>query len=97
MTMTEMRSPVDTKLSATPSSNCFVPAPVVSSDLELMTKPLARVQRKQNVGTVAGRHIAALTIVAAGALLAMLGGVVLYAQGRDEDKYSLRSPGGICE
>jgi len=30
------------------------------------------------------------------ALLAILGGAVLYAQGQDEDKYSLRSPDGIA-
>ncbi len=41
------------------------------------------------------KHNAAFTIVAATALLAILGGAVLYAQGQDKDKYSLRSPGGI--
>ena len=45
---------------------------------------------------MAARHIAAFTIVAATALLAILSGVVLYAQGQDKDKYSLRSPGGIA-
>ena len=35
-------------------------------------------------------------IVAAAALLAILGGAVFYAQGQDKDKYSLTSPGGIA-
>ncbi len=38
----------------------------------------------------------AFTIVAATALLATLGGAVLYAQSQDKGKYSLRSPGGIA-
>ena len=42
------------------------------------------------------KHIAAFTIVAATAVLAILGGAVLYAQGQDKDKYSLISPGGIA-
>src|SRR5277367_3665782 len=37
-----------------------------------------------------------LKIAAATALLAVIGGVVLYAQGQNKDKYSLRSPGGIA-
>jgi hypothetical protein len=59
------------------------------------------VQQKQKIETrTAATHIAALTIVAATALLAILGGALLYAQGQgqnnDKDKYSLVSPGGIA-
>ena len=62
-----------------------------------MTESLARVQQKRNIQTGApGKHFTALTVVAATALLAMLGGAVLYAQGQDKDKYSLKSPGGIA-
>jgi len=42
------------------------------------------------------KHIAAFTTVAATALLAILGGALLHAQGQDKEKYSLRSPGGIA-
>ena len=64
---------------------------------ELMTESLAQVQQKQKIETrTAVKHIAAFTIVAATALLAILGGAVLYAQGQDKDKYSLISPGGIA-
>jgi hypothetical protein len=60
-----------------------------------MTESLMQVQQKQKIEMGATvRHIGAFTIVAATALLAILGGVVLYAQG--QDKYSLRSPGGIA-
>ena len=41
------------------------------------------------------KHIAAVGIVAATALLAIVG-AVLHAQGQDNDKYSLRSPDGIA-
>jgi hypothetical protein len=62
-----------------------------------MTEPVAQVQRKQKIETgTAVKHIAAFTIVAATALLAMVGGAVLGAQSQDVDKYSLRSPGGIA-
>ena len=64
---------------------------------ELLTESLARVQQKQETETrTAVKHIAAFTIVAATALLAIPGGAVLYAQGQDKDKYSLKSPGGIA-
>jgi len=63
----------------------------------LLTESSAQVQQKQKIETrTAVEHIAAFTIVAATALLAILGGAVLYAQGQDKDKYSLRSPGGIA-
>ncbi len=43
------------------------------------------------------QRIAGFTIVAtAAAALAVLGAVALYAQGKDNDKYSLKSPGGIA-
>ena len=64
---------------------------------ERMTESLAQVQQKQKIETRnAVKHVAAFTIVAATALLAILGGAVLYAQGQDKDKYSLKSPGGIA-
>ena len=64
---------------------------------ELMTERSARVQQEQKMETrTAVKDIAAFTIVAATALLAVLGGATLYAQGQDNDKYSLRSPGGIA-
>ena len=64
---------------------------------ELRTESLAQAQQKQKIETrTAVKHIAAFTIVAATALLAILGGAVLYAQGQDKDKYSLISPGGIA-
>ncbi|HWF48254.1 MAG TPA: cytochrome P460 family protein [Bryobacteraceae bacterium] len=62
-----------------------------------MTEPVAQVQRKQKIETgTAVKHTAAFTIVAATALLAILCGAVLHAQGQDKDKYSLRSPGEIA-
>jgi len=62
-----------------------------------MTGSLARVQQKHNIPTAtAGKHVTALTTLAATALLAMLGGAVLYAQAQNEEKYSLISPGGIA-
>ena len=62
-----------------------------------MRGSLAHVQQKQKIETcTAVKHIAAFTIVAATALLAIFGGVVLYAQGQDKDKYSLKSPSGIA-
>ena len=52
---------------------------------------------QQKIGTrTAVKYIAAFTIVAATALLAILGRAVLYAQGQDKDKYSLKSPDGIA-
>ena len=64
---------------------------------ELMTESLAQRQQEQKIEKpAAAKHIAVFTIVATTALLAILGGVVLYAQGQDKDKYSLKSPGGIA-
>jgi hypothetical protein len=62
-----------------------------------MTESLAQVQQKQKIETrTAAKHFVAFTIVAAAALLAILGGALLYAQDQDKDKYSLKSPGGIA-
>ena len=62
-----------------------------------MTEPVAQVQRKQKIETgTAVKHTAAFAIVGATALLAVLCGAVLRAQGQDKEKYSLRSPGGIA-
>ena len=64
---------------------------------EPATESLARTQQKRRVQTrTAISLIAAITIVTATALLAVLGGAVLHAQGQDKDKYSLTSPGGIA-
>lgn len=64
---------------------------------ERMTESLAQVQQKQKIETrTAVKHIAAFTIIAPTALLAILGGAILYAQGQDTDKYSLKSPDGIA-
>jgi hypothetical protein len=62
---------------------------------EPMTESLAQVQQRIETRT-AVKHIAAFTVVVTTVLLAVLGGVVLYAQGQDNDKYSLKSPGGIA-
>jgi Cytochrome P460 len=63
----------------------------------LMRDSLARVQQKQKKETrTALKPIAAVTSLAAAALLAILGGAVLNAKGQDTDKYSLKSPDGIA-
>jgi hypothetical protein len=63
-----------------------------------MTESLAQAQQEQKTETrTAVKHVKAFAIVAATALLAILGGaVLLYAQGQGGDKYSLVSPGGIA-
>ena len=64
---------------------------------ERRTESLAQAQQQQKMETrTAVKHIAAFTMVAAVALLAIVGGVVLHAQGQNNDKYSLTSPGGIA-
>jgi hypothetical protein len=64
---------------------------------ELSTKSLAQLPQKQNIETgIAVKRIAAFTIIAAMALLAILGGAAVFAQGQGKDKYSLTSPGGIA-
>ena len=63
---------------------------------EFKTESLVQVQRREKTETRKGlKHIAAFTAVSAGAQLAILG-AVLYAQGQDNDKYSLKSPDGIA-
>jgi hypothetical protein len=65
--------------------------------IELTTESVAQVQQERKIGTrTTVKHVATLTIVAATALLAILGGAALYGQGQERDKYSLRSPGGIA-
>ena len=62
-----------------------------------MTESSTQAQRKQTAETRTSiKHIAGLTIVVATAVLAIVGSAVLYAQGQDEDKYSLKSPSGIA-
>src|SRR5579871_3586033 len=57
-----------------------------------MTRFLTRVLQTQEMT----RRIAAICIVSVAALLAVLGGVIVYAQAQAADKYSLKSPGGIA-
>ena len=62
-----------------------------------VTEPLELAQQEQKIKMrTAAKRIAAITYVAATALFAILGGAALYAQGHDQDKYSLKSPGGIA-
>jgi hypothetical protein len=64
---------------------------------ELLTESWAQIQQKQRIETcTAVKLIAAFTIVTATALLAILGGAALHAQGQNSDKYSLKSPSGIA-
>jgi hypothetical protein len=67
---------------------------------ESVTKSVAQEQQKQKVETrTAVKRIAGVTIVAiATAVLATLIVTALFAQGQDKDndKYSLKSPGGIA-
>jgi hypothetical protein len=64
---------------------------------ELVTKSVAQEEQEQKIErrTAVGR-IAGFTIVAtAAAAFAVLVAAALYAQGQDQDKYSLKSPSGI--
>ena len=65
---------------------------------ERITKSVAQEQQEQKRETrTAVKRIAGFTIVAtAVAVLAVLGGLALFAQGQDKDKYSLKSPSGIA-
>src|ERR1700733_10143818 len=65
---------------------------------ELVTKSLAQGQHELKIETRnAMKPGARFTIVAtAVAVLAVLGAVALFAQGKDNDKYSLKSPSGIA-
>src|SRR6202142_920313 len=65
---------------------------------EFVTKSVAQEHQEQKIETpTAVKRIGGFTIVAtAVAVLAVLGAVVLLAQGQNNDKYSLISPGGIA-
>jgi hypothetical protein len=65
---------------------------------ERVTKSAAQEQQEQKRETrTAVKRSAGFTIVAtAVAVLAVLGGLALFAQGQDKDKYSLKSPSGIA-
>ncbi len=65
---------------------------------ELVAKSVAQEQQEQkmepriSVKRIAGRTVGATAI----AVLVVLGAVSLYAQGQNNDKYSLKSPSGIA-
>ena len=65
---------------------------------ELVTKSLAQEQQDQKMEAhtsmkrIAGLTVGATTI----AVLAVLGVIAIYAQGQNNDKYSLKSPSGIA-
>ena len=65
---------------------------------ELVTKSGAREQQEQKMEILTGvGRITRLTIVAtAVAVLAVLAAIGLFAQGQNQDKYSLKSPSGIA-
>ena len=65
---------------------------------ELTTKSVAQEQQEQKIEThTAVQRIAGFTMVAtAVAVLAVLVATAVYAQVRDKDKYSLKSPSGIA-
>jgi hypothetical protein len=64
---------------------------------ELVRRVVAEEQREQKIeNRTAVQRFAAFSIIAtAAAVFAVVGAVALYAQGKDNDKYSLKSPGGI--
>jgi hypothetical protein len=65
---------------------------------ELVTKSVPQEQQEQRIETrTALKRKGGFTIIAtAVAVLAVLGAMVLFAQGQDKDKYSLKSPSGIA-
>ncbi len=65
---------------------------------ELTAQSVSPEREAQTIGTRhAVKRIGGITIVATSvAVLAVLGAVVLFAQGRDNGKYLLKSPGGIA-
>jgi hypothetical protein len=65
---------------------------------EFPTKSVAQEQQEQKIETrTAVARIAGFALIAtATAALAVLGAAALFAQGKDKDKYSLVSPGGIA-
>jgi hypothetical protein len=65
--------------------------------MELNTNSSAQIVKEQKIKTLsAAKYIAAFASVAAAALLATFGGAALHAQGQNQEKYSLKSPGGIA-
>jgi hypothetical protein len=65
---------------------------------ELATNSMGREQLEQKIEARASvKRIAALTVGATAiAVLVVIGAVALYAQGQNNDKYSLKSPSGIA-
>jgi hypothetical protein len=65
---------------------------------QLVTKSVAQEQQEQKIETRPGvQRIADFTIVATAiVVLAALGAAALFAEGQNEDKYSLKSPSGIA-
>jgi cytochrome P460 len=65
---------------------------------ELVTKSVPQEEQEQRIETrTTVKRIGGFTIVAtAVAVLAALGAVVLYAQGQDNNRYSLKSPSGVA-
>ena len=65
---------------------------------ELVTKSVPQEQQEQRIETrTALKRKGGFTIIAtAVAVLAVLGAMVLFAQGQDKDKYSLKSPSAIA-
>ena len=65
---------------------------------KLLTKAVAQQQHEEKIETgTAVQRIAGYTMVAtAVAALAVFGTIVLFAQGQNKDKYSLKSPSGIA-
>ncbi|HEY1659490.1 MAG TPA: cytochrome P460 family protein [Candidatus Sulfotelmatobacter sp.] len=63
---------------------------------EFVTKSVTREQPKIETRTAAERFAGVTSVAIAMAVLAFLGAVALYAQVQNNDKYSLKSPGGIA-
>ena len=64
---------------------------------KLVTKSVAQQQQEEKTEKRTMQRIAGYTVVAtAVAALAVFGAVVLFAQGQNKDKYSLKSPSGIA-
>ena len=67
-----------------------------SCNAELVPKPVPREQQRIETRTAVKRTGSFAIVATAVAVLAVVGAVVLFAQGQDKDKYSLVSPGGIA-
>src|SRR5271156_526946 len=63
-----------------------------------MPKSVAQEQQEQKIETrsTVKRIVGFIVVATAVAVLAVLGAVVLFAQGQNNDKYSLKSPSGIA-